>query len=675
MIKKILIANRGEIALRVQRTAQKMGIRTVAIYSVADKDAPFVKQANEAVVLQGNTIAETYLNIHQIISIAQKTNADAIHPGYGFLSENTDFVAACSIAQIIFIGPNADAMKAMGNKIAARESALKSGVSVTPGITGSALDLIKNCQSIGFPLLIKAAAGGGGKGMRIVYAEAALNEALEATAREAKNYFGDDTIYIEKYIATPRHIEVQILGDQHGHIIHLYERECSLQRRHQKIVEEAPSSTISPLIRESICEAAIKLATAIGYYSAGTMEFLLDEAQHFYFLEMNTRIQVEHPITELTTGIDIVEQQILIANGQPLSFVQTDIQQEGHAIECRIYAEDPTNNFLPSPGTITYYQEPQPEADTHLSGQTIRIDGMLLQTGDIVSDNYDPMISKLITWAKTREEARHTMLLALEQYHIQGIKNNILFLKGLLRHPDFIYNKFSTKYIDNNLTQIIEFIQQEKQIKDKIIPAIAALSKSFTRSPSSFKKNIWQDIGYWRHINLIHMIVDANAVEVFQVKEDKNDIAIHTNNTKYIVRLTALYGINYLLSINNSLYPVSIFEHSPGNYQIGWDGSEFTVVRTDISNVDTLNFDIKSKVYAGKENITSPMPGKVIKINVNKGDEVKKGDLLLIVEAMKMENNIIAPSDGIIDEIFIQQGETVNTNKQLLQLKDFSQSS
>ncbi|MCH5720525.1 acetyl-CoA carboxylase biotin carboxylase subunit [Niabella hibiscisoli] len=453
--------------MRVQRTARKMGIATVAVYNSSDAESAFVKQADQAVWLPGAQLSETYLNMEANIAAALKTGADAIHPGYGFLSENAAFVEACTKAGLIFIGPSAAAMLSMGNKIAARDCATRAGVPVTPGITGTTEELLKSYNSIGFPILIKAAAGGGGKGMRVVEQEGDFQLALEATAREAKNYFGDSTVYIEKYIAKPRHIEVQVLGDQQGKLLHLYERECSLQRRHQKIIEEAPSATLSNEVRERICAAAVALAQSIGYYSAGTMEFLVDESLNFYFLEMNTRIQVEHPVTELTTGIDIVEQQIKIANGEPLSFNQADVVQRGHAIECRIYAEDPAQHFLPSPGILKYYQEPLFNAaslQTSMlsSSATLRIDGMQLQTGDIVSGDFDPMISKLIVWAPDREEARRTMLFALQQYAVKGIQTNNEFVSGLLQHTDYIGNKISTKYIDQNLETIIDQLQQKR---------------------------------------------------------------------------------------------------------------------------------------------------------------------------------------------------------------------
>lgn len=668
MIKKILIANRGEIALRIQRTAHKMGIATVAIYAIADKDAAFVKQANEAVLLKGDQLSETYLNKLLILDIAKKTNADAIHPGYGFLSENAEFVELCKKSGIIFIGPDAGAMQMMGNKIAARTTALKSGVPVTPGITGTADELLNNYQSIGFPLLIKAAAGGGGKGMRVVHNESEIKTALEATAREAKNYFGDDAVYIEKYIGKPRHIEVQILGDQHGNTIHLYERECSLQRRHQKIVEEAPSPTLTPQVRKKICDAAVQLAQSIGYYSAGTMEFLLDEDLNFYFLEMNTRIQVEHPVTELTTGIDIVAQQINIANGEALKYALDDIQQHGHAIECRIYAENPEHFFLPSPGLIQYYEEP---AQILSDGNTVivRVDGMQLQTGDTVSGDFDPMISKLIVWANTREKASLAMLSALNHYHIKGITTNIHFLKGLIQYPDFINNAISTKYIDSNLQAMLDNFKHKKQDSINPIPIIAAICKSLIKKSED---NIWQTIGYWRHIKTIYITIDGKQQKTELIKNSGSLIVLKINDVIYNAQLELQFGICHKLKVNDEIYTVNIYEPKSGTYEVDFEGSEYEIIRTDISTVDDTVFEVDSRNSSVGGSIVSPMPGKVIKLNVVAGDTVKKGDVLLIVEAMKMENNIISPADGKVESINIQVGDKVDTAKRLVILSELT---
>ncbi|TXI34141.1 MAG: ATP-grasp domain-containing protein [Niabella sp.] len=671
-MKKILIANRGEIATRIQQTAKKMNILTVAIYSKADSNAAYVKLADECVLLEGATLQETYLNIEKIIAAALNTNADAIHPGYGFLSENTAFVKACNQAGIIFIGPDAASMNAMGNKIAARKTAVDAGVPVTPGITGSVPELLEKVKSISYPILIKAAAGGGGKGMHIVNKEDELLAALEATAREAKNYFGDDSIYIEKYIENPRHIEVQIMGDKHGNVLHFFERECSLQRRHQKIVEEAPSPTLTPDVRERICTSAVQLAKSIGYVSAGTLEFLLDENLNFYFLEMNTRIQVEHPVTELTTDFDIVEQQIHIANNQAFFFQQEDIKQNGHAIECRIYAEDPAHNFLPSPGKIKYYCEPSSVLDNNTTDDaTIRIDGMGLQTGDTVTGDFDPMISKLITWASTREKARAVMLSALEQYHIKGIKTNISFLQGLMRHTDFVQNKISTKYIDHNLSILnSQFLEEKKS--SSVLPVLAAgLIKSFENSLNS--KNIWTSIGYWRFSKSMEILVDGNQHTLKLIRNNYPEVEFEFENKIYNASMEVKNGINVELKLNNQFYHLNIYEIIPGSYEIGFNGFAYKLIRTDYSAVDNQEFSKSTEnINSDPTNIVSPMPGKVIKINVNPGDTIQKGTLLLIVEAMKMENNINATIDAIVEEIAVATGDKVDASTRLIKLKAIS---
>ena len=417
LFKKILVANRGEIAIRVMRTAKEMGIRTVAIYSEVDADSLHVKVADESYCIGKESLAETYLNIKKIINIALKADCEAIHPGYGFLAENPEFVKACDSSGIIFIGPSGKVIALMGNKIEARSFIRSINIPLVDGAVGKDTEsLIKAGKKISFPLLLKAAAGGGGKGMRIVRDEKQLREGLESTAREAEKYFGDGTVYIEKYLDEPRHIEFQVLGDNFGNAIHVFERECSIQRRYQKIIEESPSVTLSPEIREKMGETAVKICKKTGYNNAGTIEFLVDKNLNFFFLEMNTRIQVEHPVTELTTGLDLVKEQIFISAGNPLRYKQKDIVQKGHAIEARIYAEDPSNSFLPSPGKMTFYKEP--------AGKNIRVDTAVKEAAEIKS-LYDPMISKLIVYGNNRNEAIGKLELALSEYVIHGIQTNI----------------------------------------------------------------------------------------------------------------------------------------------------------------------------------------------------------------------------------------------------------
>ncbi|WP_018630140.1 acetyl/propionyl/methylcrotonyl-CoA carboxylase subunit alpha [Niabella aurantiaca] len=658
---KILIANRGEIALRIIRTAKKMQISTVLVYAPQDVGAAYLNEADETILLEGQSLSETYLNGNNIIAAAKAVRADAIHPGYGFLSENAAFAKACRDQGIIFIGPTPEAMEAMGNKIAARQTAMAAGVPVTPGITGTVQELMAHSGSVGFPLLIKAAAGGGGKGMRVVQEEAALKDALEATAREARNYFGDDTVYIEKYIAAPRHVEVQVLGDQHGHIIHLYERECSLQRRHQKIIEEAPSPTLTPQIREQICNAAVQLAAAIGYRSAGTLEFLVDPDLSFYFLEMNTRIQVEHPVTEQTTGIDMVEQQIRIARGEPLSLQQNDIRQKGHAIECRIYAEDPEQQFLPAPGTLLFYKEPQ--------GENIRIDGMQLQQGATVTGDFDPMIAKLITWGTDREAARVRMIEALQQYFIYGIKNNIAFLSALLHHPDFTGNRISTKYIDTHLAGLLQQFENRKKAEDIRIPLAAALVFSLLpheKEPAS----IWEAIGYWRPVQQIKLNADGREIAVMIRRQSPFSVNFEYDAALISATLTPTEAQQFHLILDQQLHPVHIFETTPGVFMVRYHGSDYTVTRNDILHIADETLPPPSAIAATAGNICAPMPGKVIKVAVVAGSAVKTGELLLIVEAMKMENNILSPKDGVVTAIAVAEGDKVDAITTLIHIED-----
>jgi acetyl-CoA carboxylase biotin carboxylase subunit len=439
-IKKILIPNRGEIAVRIQRTCRELNIPTVAVFSDPDRYALHVRYADEAYPLEGSRPDETYLNREKIFAVAKKSGADAIHPGYGFLSENEEFVKACREQGIVFIGPPPEAIKAMGLKTKAREIMQKAGVSVVPGTEPieNAGNAQEQADKIGYPILIKASAGGGGKGMRLVEKPEALKSSYEACKREAQSAFGDPQVYIEKYLENPRHVEFQILADSHGNVIHLYERECSIQRRHQKIIEETPSPFLDEKMRSKMGEVAVEAARACGYINAGTVEFLVDKHRNFYFLEMNTRLQVEHPITEMITGVDLVEQQIRIASGE--SIIHDAIPRRGAAIECRIYAEDPVNNFLPSPGLIKALTDP--------GGPGIRNDSGVY-SGYIIPLEYDPMISKLITWGENREQAINRMLRALEEYYLLGIRSNISYLHNIISHPQFASGDYDTHFIQH----------------------------------------------------------------------------------------------------------------------------------------------------------------------------------------------------------------------------------
>jgi acetyl-CoA carboxylase, biotin carboxylase subunit len=442
-IKKILIANRGEIALRIMRSAREMGIKTVAVYSEADREALHVRFADEAVFIGPPASSESYLRMEKIIAAAKSTNADAIHPGYGFLSENEDFAKLVEDEGLIFIGPSAASIELMGSKLAAKAAVAKFNVPLVPGTSEPISDVNeakKIASKIGYPILIKASAGGGGKGMRIVQNESEFQEQMERAIGEATSAFGDGSVFIEKYVTKPRHIEFQIFGDKHGNVIHLFERECSIQRRHQKVVEEAPSSILTPERRDAMGEAAINVAKSCGYYGAGTVEFILDENSDFYFLEMNTRLQVEHPVTEQITGIDLVKLQIKVAEGEKLPFRQSDLSMKGHAVEVRVYAEDPTNNFLPDIGTLKTYKRPQ--------GHGVRVDDGFEEGMDIPF-YYDPMIAKLITHAENRQEAINKMIRAIDEYEITGLETTLGFCRFVMQHEAFTSGKFDTRFVEN----------------------------------------------------------------------------------------------------------------------------------------------------------------------------------------------------------------------------------
>jgi len=448
-IKKILIANRGEIAIRIMRTCREMNIETVAVYSEADRTSLHVRYAHEAYYIGKAPSSESYLNVEKIIEVAKNCGADAIHPGYGFLSENATFARRCGQEGIIFIGPSPEVIVQMGDKIMAREAMTKAGIPIVPGTAESIKDeneVLKVIKDIKLPIMIKAAAGGGGKGMRLVKNESEIVSAVRAARSEALSSFGDDSVYIEKYITSPHHIEFQILADQHGNVVHLFERECSIQRRHQKMIEETPSPLLTPELRQKMGKSAVEAAKAVNYTGAGTIEFLVDNNLNYYFLEMNTRLQVEHPITERVTGVDLVKQQIKIAEGYILEFKQDDLYQRGHSIECRIYAEDPDNNFMPSPGKIYKISEPL--------GLGVRTDGYVYE-GYEIPIYYDPMISKLIVWGKNRDEAINRMRRALYEYKITGIRTSIKYLERIMNNPNFIEGNYDTHFIENNQEQLM----------------------------------------------------------------------------------------------------------------------------------------------------------------------------------------------------------------------------
>jgi len=494
MFKKILIANRGEIAVRVIRACQELGIKTVAVYSEVDKTALHVQLADKAVLLGPPPPLESYLNIDKIIAIAKETGAEAIHPGYGFLAENAEFVRCCEDEGIIFIGPNSKAMALVGDKLRSRQTMSAANIPIIPGMQQKVVDFDQlrfEAEKIGYPVLLKASAGGGGKGMRIVHSSDELNDAMEAGMREAKSAFGDESIYLEKFIEQPRHVEFQVLADLHGNVVHLFERECSIQRRHQKIIEESPSVALDDDLRSRMGQIAKRVIKESGYTNAGTVEFLLDKNKNFYFLEVNARIQVEHPVTEFVTGIDLVKQQIKIASGEPLPFRQEDLKQKGHAIECRIYAEDPENDFLPSLGTIHFVQEP--------TGPWIRNDSGIF-SGIEVSMFYDPILAKLIIWGENRQDACCRMNMALENYIILGIKTQISFLKAVIENPEFIQGNTTTDFLPKYFSDWK--ITNNEQSEIQTVLAAAAIyevenSKNQIQTAKRIVTTPWNTVGQW----------------------------------------------------------------------------------------------------------------------------------------------------------------------------------
>ena len=655
--KRLLIANRGEIAVRIIRTAHKLGISTLVIYSDKDKDADHVRLADEAYLLKGDDLISTYLNKEEIIKIAVENKADAIHPGYGFLAENSEFAKACSEVNIDFVGPDAKSIELMGNKVNAREFAVSQNLPVLEGIVGDKATLLKNATSLQFPILVKAASGGGGKGMRIVRSESDLESAITATSREAEKYFGDGEVLLERYIENPRHIEVQVLADKHGNAIHLIERECSIQRRFQKIIEEAPSASVSADLREKMGNAAVRLTQALGYYNAGTIEFLMDENQEFYFLEMNTRIQVEHPVTEMITGIDLVEEQLAIASGKQLRYTQEDIVLNGHAIEARIYAEDPLQDFIPSPGDIELYKEPT------VSNTKLRVDSALSKTGTIHSD-FDPMISKLIVWDETRELAIDGLKQALSDYHIHGIKNNIHFLKNLIGTDEFISNRISTHFCKQNEKELmLRMTDDQESIDHALFYAAFSHYDLCLNEP----QNIWEEIGYWRNARKEFKIthndktIEISAIDKMTYKVDKK---------LYHFEKLNLSDDSVELIYKGKIYSFYISKNERNERNeafVSCQGILLNMRRWSDSENKLFNESYESEGNSG-DRVLAPLPGKVVKINVKTGEKIKKSDVLIILESMKMENSILAPFDAEVSEVTVKEGEQVKSKMELIKL-------
>lgn len=664
-INRILIANRGEIALRIIKAARELGISTVAIY--ADLDGPeayHCKMADRAFPLHGKELQDTYLNIEKIISIAGMAEVQAIHPGYGFLSENHLFAEACAQHDLVFIGPSARLIQLMGNKIKARESVSRLGVAVVTGEVASAEEILQKSGSLAYPVLVKAAAGGGGKGMRIVQHEAALADALEVTSREARNYFGNGDIFLEKYLDPARHIEFQILGDHHGNVIHVNERECSIQRRYQKIIEESPSVWLLPETRRRMGEAAVSIAAGLGYTNAGTIEFLVDEQQQFYFLEMNTRIQVEHPVTEMVSGIDLVREQIRIEQGISLEHKQEEIRTSGHAIEARIYAEDPLNHFRPSPGNVAYYREPD---DT-----SIRMDSSLNGPARIFPD-YDPMISKMIAWGEDRTEALHHLLKGLREYAILGVQTNIMFLQEILQDDDYIHNRISTRYCDHRLEHLTGAIGRSLAAIDHVFYVSAFLAGTLMAGDlnqgTQKSHSPWHAIGYWRQC----------AKFRFAMGEEMQGMEILTIN-RQILRFAYLDHDYEISGVRNERGRLSfLLDGEPrkcfytrlatGEEIVEYQGLKVVFKRWDALPEEPALLGTSDRDEHNEHLIVSPMYGKVVKINVTENDSVEKGDVLLVIDSMKIENDILAPRKAKITRVMTRPGDQVEMNKPVIEIE------
>lgn len=632
----ILIANRGEIACRIMQTAQNMGIKCIAVYVDADADAPFVKMADESVLL-----STSYMDSDAILSAAKQTGAEAVHPGYGFLSENAAFARKVKNNNLIWIGPSAHVIKVMGDKLKAKELAEKSGVPTLP----MAADL-KDAKDLGYPLLIKAAAGGGGKGMRIVTSPKNLKESVISAQREALSGFGDDRIFIERYVKKSRHIEIQILGDEHGNIVHLGERECSIQRRHQKIIEESPSPKVDPFLREQMGEAALKLAKKIKYCSAGTVEFLMDDKTgEFWFLEVNTRLQVEHPVTEEVTGIDLVYEQIKIARGEELEFTQDDISWHGHSIEARLYAEDPGNNFLPEVGTLIAY-------DTEMAGD-IRWDSGVEQ-GYKVGTDFDPMLSKVIAWAPNRIDAINKLARGLEKAHFGGVKTNRDFLISCLRNESFINGNTTTDFIEREKPNG-EQVLSENQIfnASAAIALWIAMDNRASDEVTDFMPSNWTNgrMPYQR----IKLMILKNEIEI-----------------KYQLKRSGLFEV---MGTNCKIHAV---DESGIDVEVGSHRFFAQVTRANDQILINMPFGdldaviVPRFIEPGNEvpegGLVAPMPGKVIEVKVKKGDKVKAGDTLIIIEAMKMEHSIKATENGKVAKLMVSLNQQVDNGATLLVL-------
>ena len=661
MFKKILIANRGEIACRIMATAQKMKIKTVAVYSDADANAPHVQMADEAVHIGAAPSKESYLLGDVIIQAALDSGAEAIHPGYGFLSENAGFVGAVKKAGLSFIGPDVRAISVMGDKIESKALAQSAGVSCVPGTDGAVSDVtaaVKAAAAIGYPVMVKASAGGGGKGMRVVQSEAELPEAMRAAMTEAANAFGDDRVFIEKFVVSPRHIEIQVLGDTHGHVVYLGERECSVQRRHQKVIEEAPSSFISEATRKAMGEQAVELAKAVDYVSAGTVEFIVGADQDFYFLEMNTRLQVEHPVTEQVYGLDLVEQMIRIAAGEALSLKQADITPKGWSIEARLYAEDSARGFLPSTGQLLRYSEPQ--------GKGIRADSGVCE-GGMISMFYDPMIAKLIASAPTRAEAIDSLRLALDHYQIAGVATNRQFLSAILDDADFRAGNITTGFIAEKYGDAFAPFVPAAEAAEKLMALAAAFH---ARAQTRLQEEGHADKEFvllCRGGDEAEMPVMASwcaGTEGDQVTINKNSYHLTGTLDQPLHRS----GILFDGTINEQPTAIQIVPENH-TYHISSGADSLTVEIYPARAAELLAYMPPPQSGAGQDKVCAPMPGLLTRLMVEVGDVIEAGQNVAVIEAMKMENTLAAQIRGTVLDISANTGDNLNVDDVILTLK------
>ena len=651
MFRKILIANRGEIACRVIKTCKRMGIRTVAVYSSADAQAQHVKQADEAYLIGGPRPVDSYLKSDVILDIAKNSGAEAIHPGYGFLSENAGFAAACEKAGIAFIGPTPEAIEKMGSKSHAKALMQAANVPVVPGYHGDNQDasfLADESKKVGYPQLIKAVAGGGGKGMRLVEKAEDFSAQLDAARREAKNAFGNDAVLIERYVLGPHHIEFQVFGDIHGNVVHLFERECSIQRRHQKVLEETPSPFIDSIdddLRGKMGEAAVAAARAIAYRGAGTIEFIVGEDRRFFFMEMNTRLQVEHPITEMITGEDLVEWQLRVAAGEPLPLKQPEIITGGHAIEVRICAENPANDFLPETGKMHIFATPSITAD-----DDVRLDTGVI-SGDEISVYYDPMIAKLITWGEDRAEATRRMQHAIAQTDVLGVKTNLGFLQQLVKHPAFLAGKTDTSFIPMHRDTLFP---DESQQPDRAL--IAASLALLSNEASAAGRDVWdRNDGWWlnrsAHRAMEFHTVNDDAIVTVDIETVGTLRRVRINEREYAVTTTNQDTARVSFSANGHTETARVLTH----------GNSISILFADARHtlrvVDPFVFEGDADTNDGR--LTAMMPGRVVKVMAKAGENVKKGQALIIMEAMKMEHTIVSPRDGVVERVAYKENDLV----------------